>query len=110
MSVLIPLRDDLEHFSEQVELDGRTFTLEFRWNAREEAWYLSVADADENSLATGVKLVVGWPLLTRYASADMPPGQLMADDTSGRDQEAGLTDLGRRVLLFYFNAEEVGAL
>ncbi len=106
MSLSIPLAIGVEHFSEQVELEGRTYTFELRWNDRDGSWYLSVQDANENALASGVKVVVGKPLLVRFASDDMPPGLLIADDTSGGNTDPGFDDLGRRVTLHYFESTE----
>ena len=98
---IIPTLADSEHYSERVELDGTIYGLTFMWNTREEAWFLSVADADGVALVSGVKLVADWQLFQSVSNASMPPGEMVAVDTSGAGLDPGLTDLGERVLLMY---------
>ena len=103
-SRIIPTLEDTEHYTERVELDGVLFELTFMWNTRELAWFLSVADADSVALASGVKIVVDYPLFRSVSNADMPAGTMLAVDTSGAGLDPGLTDLGGRVLLMYEDA------
>lgn len=108
MSVLvIPVTADAPHLDFEVVLEGATYGLELRWNERVEAWTLSVYDAAGTLLAAGRPVVLGAELLGRSGSADLPPGELFAVDTSGKDLEAGRLDLGTRVLLVYI--ESAGA-
>lgn len=105
--VIIPLINTRPHYTMQVELDGTTYGLELQWNFREEAWYLSLADSDGNPINAGVKLVVGFPLLTRSKDARAPGGFFQAQDTTGGDSDPGFADLGGRVQLYYFSAGEL---
>lgn len=105
--VVIPLVGDLPHYTQQVELDGATFGLELQWNFREEAWFLSLADGEGDAIASGLKLVVGFPLITRCKDSRMPGGFFQAQDTAGGDQDPGFSDLGSRVKLYYFSAGEL---
>lgn len=100
-TLLLPLRSDSPHFDFQVELEGTTFGFELKWNSRDEAWYLTVRAADDTIVLAGLKLVVRHPLLSRYRRLGLPKGELEAVDTTGKDAEAGLNDLGVRVLLLY---------
>lgn len=105
--VVIPLVHDRPHYTQQVELDGSTFGLELQWNFREEAWYLSLADSEGQVIVAGVKLVVGFPLMTRSKDARMPRGLFQAQDTTGGSADPGFADLGARVQLYYFAAGEL---
>lgn len=95
------------HYSFRVSLDGGEYTLELHWNGRLEAWFLDITDVDGTVLESGIRVVVGWPLLARAVNEDMPPGQLVAVDTSGQDAEATLNDLGGRVQLVYTEAADL---
>jgi hypothetical protein len=105
--VTIPLRNDLTSFDFVVELDGVSYTLDCKWNYRAEAWFLSLYDADGQPISVGIRLVVGFPLGKRCKSSRMPPGVLQAQDTSGAKRDPGLEDLGSRVQLYYFSADEL---
>lgn len=105
----IPLRTDLAHYEFQIELEGESFVFELRWNERDGAWALSISDADGNPLLSGRRVVLGTPLLfrKRAVSPTLPPGELIAEDTSGTGIEPGIGDLGGRVQLRYLLASEL---
>lgn len=98
---IIPTRTDIEDYEIEVELSAVSFLLRFTWNYREEFWYLTISDVDGNVVAGNVKLVISKPLLLEVPGTDKPDGNLIAIDTSGADLEAGLNDLGERVLLMW---------
>lgn len=108
MSVAIPCRPDLTHYSLQVVLSGATHTLEFHWNTREGAWYMDVRNEDESvSYCEGAKVVIGWFLgrrSTEFRKSGL--GLFMALDTSGQDKDPEIADLGDRVMLAYYTQEE----
>lgn len=95
------------HFSLQPELDGVTYTLVFDWNDRDGRWYATLADAEEQVLIPGRKVVPDFPLFARKRGPTLPTGQLIALDTSGAGLAPGLTDFGSRVLLLYIPAAEL---
>ena len=103
-TLTIPCRPSVPHYQAQVALEGRTYTLTFRWNAREEAWFLSIGDAAGNIVLANRKVVLSFPLTSRFRLPGLPPGEFVAVDTTGRGQEAGLSDLGERVQLLYVEA------
>jgi hypothetical protein len=103
-TVVIPTSSSLDHYSQQVTLDGVTYILEFAWNRRAERWFMSISDG-EGPIATGMKVVADRPLLTYVSNTRRPPGELMALDTSGGEIDPGLHDLGDRVLLMYREVE-----
>lgn len=112
MAILIPIPIPVTpHHTIQVELDGVTFTLAFRWNGRAEAWFFSLMDAEEQPLAMGRRLVLDFPLLARFRRnrASLPAGQFVAVDTANTGVEAGLQDLGTRVQVLYIPAAELAA-
>jgi hypothetical protein len=96
-------------------LDGATFDLLFRWNGRDETWYLSIfspqsaqnTDGSRVPIVGGIPVLVGWPLLSLCQRLDAPAGDFVAIDTSGQDEDPGQRDLGDRVVLLYYTADEL---
>lgn len=101
---------DVSSYVQRTTLDGVEYVLRFDWNDREGRWYMTLADRDGEPIANGVKVVCGWPLLRRSADARAPAGMLMAVDQSGQGLDPGLSELGGRVPLVYFDAAELAAL
>lgn len=96
-------------FSQTTTLDGVPYLLTFRFNSREQCYYLQIASADgTTTYAQGIKLVSNYPLLRGYMT---PPGEMMAVSLSGNDAPAGLGELGdgQRVELMYVEAADVYA-
>ncbi len=107
-AVLIPVVPEGAYFGLGVELDGKTYRLDFRWNPRCEQWVLNVLDGGGGVVVQGVRVVIDVPLLQRFGPrVDLPPGLLMFVDSSGDQVDAGLTDLGSRVQLFYLPAGDL---
>ena len=108
MIVQIPTSQHLAYYTQKTSLDGQTYTLEFRWNAREESWYLNILTDTEETVAMGIKLVVDWSLIRRVTDVKAPPGVLMAVDTTGSGVDPAFDELGTRVVLLYFDEAELG--
>jgi hypothetical protein len=114
MSVTLPLRPDLANYQFQVELDAVTYGFRLFWNERDPSWVFDITDVSGNEIVSGVKVVVGFPLAKRFAHLALPPGVLIAFDTSGMHQDPGgpvvtstgdlTSDLGNRVQILYFPA------
>lgn len=98
---VMPTRQDLARYSFSIELDGATFQLSFEWNDRDAGWYFSIADTNGVPLLSGRRIVLNYPLINIYRDARLPAGTFMALDSTGTGTEAGLSDLGARVKLFY---------
>jgi hypothetical protein len=94
-------------YSEQVQLEGLTYTFRFLWSSRESCWYLDISDQGGNMLAPWVRLVVGPPLLRRFTDPRLPPGILTCVDLSGMDEDIQVqSDLGTRVPLSYLTSDD----
>jgi len=106
--VIDTLTDGTEHYEQFVELDGREYLFRFDWNIRDESWYFGIYLPDETPLATSRRMAVGRPLLLGEIDDRLPPGLLMAIDTSGKEEDADLDELGARVIFAYFDAAEFG--
>lgn len=107
MSVLLPVRQEGPHFRFFSELEGVSYSFEFRWNEREEAWFLTLGDGEGVPLVAGLRVVVDFDLLSYARGERVPSGYLFALDTQGEHIDPGFEDLGRRVQMHYFTADEL---
>ncbi|HYQ47152.1 MAG TPA: hypothetical protein VER11_34515 [Polyangiaceae bacterium] len=106
-TLLVPTTPGVPFYTQKTRLDGVDYVLSFRHSQREDRWYLSIADAEEVPILTGLKLVTNWPLLQAYRfDPRVPPGELMASTLTTDDSPPGLNELGEglRVQLIYFEA------
>lgn len=112
MAVLVvPASQDLFDYTERVELDGEKYELRFRWNERAESWFVDIFDAVGTAILYGRRVVVDSRLTGQHKHVDgVMPGEFTAFDTTARREDAGLNELGDRVLLLYFDSTEVFTL
>lgn len=90
-------------------LDGTSYLLEFRYNAREQVYYMKISLTDGTLLAQGVKLVSNYPLLQGYNDDRMPLGEFVAVAAGPNDSPAALGEFGQRVTLVYYTEAEIQA-
>lgn len=89
-----------------ITLDGDPYVLRARWNTRDAAWYLDAWERDGTTpIAFGIKLVLGVKLGSTYNHPLFIAGMFLIDD-SGTGIEAGLNDLGGRVVLMHMTAAD----
>ncbi len=101
-TLVIPTATDgSAHYTMTVELDGVTYELELLWVERSPGWYLSISLDDGTRLLSCRRLVLGAFITRRFKDPRLPKGDFTLLDTTGQDIEAGLYDLGSRVLLLY---------
>jgi hypothetical protein len=108
--VVLPLQPSIPNYRLGVALDGTQFVLDVRWNSRDGAWYLDLRDAQAVAIRVGIRVVLGAMLGRRSVDPRFPAGILFAADLGGKDQEAGLDDLGTRVQVYFFTFAEYDAL
>jgi hypothetical protein len=96
----------------RARLDGVDYLISLAYNQREDRIYLSLADNEENPIVSGIKVLANYPLLFRHRyDTRIPPGELMAIDTTTDGSPPGLGELGEglRCQLVYFDAAELAA-
>ena len=64
----IPLTSDAPHFSQEHQILGRSYVIEFEWVERECYWVLHLYDAAEKPLALGLRISLGWPIFVDRAT------------------------------------------
>ena len=88
-------------------LDDTEYIFDVRWNGRDEAWYFDLSDAEGTLIRAGTKIVLGSYLGRRSVDSRYPNGVFAASDLSGGNRDATYTDLGTRVVVFYYPASEL---
>lgn len=109
---LIPTTPAVAYYSQRTKLDGRDYLLRFSWNEREERWYVSIFDDEENPLVQSIKIICNWRLLRAYhADPRVPPGEIVATDLTGLNVPPGFDELGEglRVELNYIPVADIAA-
>jgi len=84
-----------------ITLDGAEYQLYFKYNAREDFWYLDVNDTDGNPIRLGMKLVVNFPVMRTCQLQTRPPGEIIVLDTIEPVEDPGLNDLDENVTMVY---------
>jgi hypothetical protein len=107
--ILIPFQPGIASYQLAVNILATEYILDVRWNERDSAWFFDLLDENSNQIVSGNKIILGG-LLAKTASDKGPRGVFIAKDTSGNGQEAGLDDLGTRVIVRFYTPEEILAL
>jgi hypothetical protein len=105
----ISVDTDVNNFEQTHELDGRLYLMRFQWNRRDKSWSVSFYLPDGTPLATGRKINLGVPLLNGEIDERLPPGMLLSVDLTQSDVEAAHDDIGMRIVLEYFDLDELTA-
>ena len=92
--------------TQTVVLDGQRYRFDFRYNKRDDSWYMSLFDANDDPLVLGIALALGLDLLFPYRYKAVPPGPLFVEDLSRTDTECGLDGFDSRCVLLYNTQNE----
>lgn len=108
---VLPLVPSIPLYTFDTLLDGVAYVFRVYWNARDEAWYMDIADGERVVVAYGLKIVLGTSIGRTVDHELTARGSLIAIDRSGENRDATFDDIGQRVLVLYVPALElVGAL
>ena len=72
-AVIIPWQDGIA-FQQQVTLDGRLYSLRFRFNSESGHWSMDISDRNREPIVTGIRLVKGQSLLYACRVIGLPRG------------------------------------
>jgi hypothetical protein len=89
-----------------INLDGTDYILRYRYHGRTDRWMLIILDADENVLASGIKLLPLVDLYSTYLNTQLPPGELVLSKLNG-DSPATLADMGDLARVVYYTAVDM---
>ncbi|TQE99503.1 MAG: hypothetical protein FKY71_08330 [Spiribacter salinus] len=96
-------------WKQDIQLDGRLYTLTGWYNTRMETWFADLGLSDGEVILKGLRLVLNWPLF--YGSnydPRLPPGNLYVVSPSGQQvSDPGRTDfVDGNVALVYVGNED----
>jgi|GEM_PF-1566554 len=106
----IPIRNAADNvaFYFIVDMDGTDYQCSFRWNSRDEAWYMSLYSLDGTPIRTGIKLVVNWPVFRLDRSEVRPSGEvLFVDADEVPSDPVAFEGLGKNASMIYFPAADI---
>lgn len=107
MPTLIPLVPSEGLYDFSTSVNGYSLTFVVRWNAVEKAFFVDIYEQSGAPIVTGIKIVLG-AYLGRWSQHPLfREGVLIAIDSSGDLVDAGFDDLGDRVELWYYTANEL---
>ncbi len=107
MPLIVPVFPGEPLYRERVRLEDRDYVFRFDWSNREQRFYMSIKDQDEELLLLGIKIVANWGLLAQHHfNLALPPGELIAIDAETGGEPPTFNDFGTRVRLFYFASDE----
>lgn len=90
----IPLTANNQKFN--VQLNGTTY--KFRTIYRGDTWFLDIMDVSENSIISGIPMLMGDELLAQYQY--LISGSLYVVNNNA-DQSQSFNDLGDKILLYW---------
>ena len=102
----IPLLSDKSaRWEMKVDLSGKRYGFYVSYNTRQDAWFMSILDANGNLLLAGIRLVPGVLFFDKYRASvpELPPGRLRLIDIEGKLGSAEVTrnNLHTRFSLVY---------
>lgn len=107
---ILPFSPGIEEYRVATALGDVGYVFDLHWNHRDKCWYLDAYEDDgATAIFHGVKIVLGAFLGRQFRHRLVLDGALMAIDTSGQSLDAGLDDLGTRVLVVRLSLDEIVA-
>jgi len=98
----LPTRQDIANYRLEVNMDNVTFRLTLKFNSRDEAWYMTIFDANGTLLRAGLKIVSDFSLLTLWQDINVrPAGEIITLNLAEDISSPGLEQLGVDTLLLY---------
>lgn len=104
MSLLPTPPDGLFGFTFRIALDGTFYRMQYKWNIRDNSWYLDIGNDAGVATVRNLRMVIGTDILEpnrAQGSELVPQGTLSVVDTTNSGVEAEREELGGRVLVTY---------
>lgn len=102
----LPMTSAFPSYRFGTSLNGEQYTIDVRWNGRDEAWYMDVLTEEGTPIRRGIKLVLGALLGGRCIDPGFPDGVLIAADLARLGRDATVEDLGERVAVYFVPYED----
>ena len=106
----IPLTNQVLLYSQIQGLDGTKYNIAFRYNSRNDTWYMTIADTNNNILIRSMPCLTNVIEMTNRLGSEpsvFPIGELIFLDITTdaiADLDCTEENFGQAVQLFYLNA------
>lgn len=112
MTIIPTFQNVSSTFTQRIELEGILYILKIQWNARSEAFMLSIYDKDNTLIIAGLKLVPDYLLNYQFSYIDaLPPGAFILYDLEQNPSGVvSFENLGVRYQLMYLSSEDINEL
>lgn len=105
--IRIPITPGIREQRVVVTLGTRTYVVRTEWLERVGGWYLHLATAQDEPIATGLRIFGAGYLLLGLADDRRPDGQILSVSNSDPDTPPGFSDLGTRTQLLFATNDEL---
>lgn len=99
---LLPVFPDDANYQVEVALDGVVFRLRYKYNARDESWYISILDEAGVLLRSSLRLVEAYPVMRSFVGNNRPAGEIIIVPTQNFRRPPKLGELGEDFVPLYF--------
>lgn len=99
----IPISNQLPWQKFKTTLSGTIFTLEFRYNTRDNRWIMDILDPSENPILVGIPCLINRNLTGQYSYLSVPIGTIFATDDTGQQTQPTEFSFGIDHTLWYFD-------
>lgn len=107
MSEYLPFIQSDNNYTLRVPLDGTTYQFRVRWNSRDGAWYMDLANEDLTPIAYGLKIVLGARLGAALQHLSFFQEHILTVvDTTSHGLDAAFDDLGDRIQVAHTTVDE----
>ena len=110
MALSIPLSQTLPYYQQITTLSNLNYILTFKFNSREKAWYLDIANEDAVVILSSIKLLPGLDLMRKHKhkipEGLFPNPLVLVRTNTPTDRPIALNNLGIDYELIYLEEGE----
>lgn len=100
----IPIDKTQPNHEFSLTLEGVTYIFNFILNIRDGRWYMTIKRENGNVIVASIPLVVNSQLIGKFATKDLPPGEILCIDDTGKSLEPGPDSFGETHSLIYLES------
>lgn len=104
---IIPITSDFDRWRQEVALSGTRYIMRFYWLPRNSSWYMHLLDEQEETIATGRRVRLEWPMFWRDKDPRLFDGDLLFLRNGDSKRRIKKDELGDTVFLHYFEPGEL---
>lgn len=107
MPSVLPLVPSIPEYTFATALNSNVYVIRMRWNARASTWFMDISDSEETLVLAGMACLLGCKIGLNSANTSFPAGMFLMVDTSGTGIDATLDDMGTRIQIWHYSADEL---